>query len=107
MAKQQAAVKRINVERRYRAGIAVRTAAALLAGYALASASTVLLSAVLPFDRIERVFTGTLLSFAVWTCAALYAFAAKTAWRAVWVTIALAAAMYLPTLAFPGAPVTP
>lgn len=107
MAVQQAAAKRTNGGGRYRAGIAVRTAAALLAGYALASASTVLLSAVLPFDRIERVFTGTLLSFAVWTGAALYAFAAKTAWRAMWVTIGLAIIMALPVLAFPGLSVRP
>jgi hypothetical protein len=107
MAVQQSVHKRKETTHRYRAGIAVRTAAALLAGYALASASTVLLSAVLPFDRIERVFTGTLLSFAVWTCAALYAFAAKTAWRAVWVTTGLAIIMALPALAFPDLSVRP
>lgn len=107
MAMLQAATKRANSGARYRAGIAVRTAAALLAGYALASAGTVLLSALLPFDRVERVFTATLLSFAVWTCAALYAFAAKTAWRAVWVTAGLAIIMALPVLAFPGLSVRP
>ena len=107
MAVQQAAIKRANSAARYRTGIAVRTAAALLAGYALASASTALLSAVLPFDRIERVFTATLLSFAVWTGAALYAFAAKSAWRAVWVIGALAILTALPVLVFPGLSVRP
>jgi hypothetical protein len=107
MAMPQAATKRANSGARYRAGIAVRTAAALLAGYALASASTALLSAVLPFDRVERVFTASLLSFAVWACAALYAFAAKSAWRAVWVMCALAMFMALPVLAFPGLSVMP
>ena len=107
MAVQQSAHKRKEPTHRYRAGIAVRTAAALLAGYALASASTVLLSAVLPFDRIERVFTATLLSFAVWTAAALYAFAAKSAWRAVWLTTGLAIIMVLPVLAHTGLSVTP
>ena len=99
--------KRVNSGGRYRAGIAVRVATALVMGYALASAFTVLLSAVLPFDRVERVFTATLLSFAVWTCAAIYVFAAKTAWRAVWVTTLFSVAMFLPTLVFTGASVTP
>jgi membrane-bound metal-dependent hydrolase YbcI (DUF457 family) len=107
MAVQQAAVKRTNAGRHYRTRIAVRTLAAILAGYALASASTVLLSMVLPFDRAERVFTATLLSFAVWIFAALYAFAAKTAWRAVWVTIGLAIIMALPVLVVPGLSVRP
>ena len=92
---------------RYRAGIAVRLATALLAGYALASASTALLSAILPFARVERVFTATLLSFAVWALAALYVFAAKSAWRALWVTAGLAAAMALPVLVFPDLAVRP
>lgn len=107
MAVQQSAHKRKETTHRYRAGIAVRTAAALLAGYALASASTALLSAILPFDRVERVFTATLLSFAIWTAAALYAFAAKSAWRAVWVTTGLAIIMVLPVLAFPDLSVRP
>ena len=107
MAMPQAATKRANSGARYRTGITVRTAAALLAGYALASAGTALLSALLPFDRVERVFTATLLSFAVWTGAALYAFAAKSAWRAVWVTLGLAILMAIPALAFPGLSVRP
>jgi hypothetical protein len=107
MAVQQSAHKRKETTHRYRTGIAVRTAAALLAGYALASASTALLSAVLPFDRVERVFTATLLSFAVWAGAVLYAFAAKTAWRAVWVMCALAMFMALPVLAVSGLSVRP
>ena len=107
MTVRQLEAKRTNTGFRYRAGIAVRALAAVLAGYALASASTVLLSAVLPFERVERVFTATLLSFAVWTCAALYAFTAKTPWRAVWVSASLAAILYLPAWLFPELAVRP
>jgi membrane-bound metal-dependent hydrolase YbcI (DUF457 family) len=107
MAVQKATVKRPGAGLRYRAGIAVRTAASLLAGYALANASTALLSALLPFARIERVFTATLLSFAVWAAAALYAFAAKSAWRALWASSALAVLLYLPVLLFPELAVRP
>lgn len=92
---------------RNRSGIAVRAVTALVAGYALASASTALLSAVLPFARIERVFTATLLAFAVWGCAALYAFAAPTAWRGLWRTAALALLLYLPVLLWPSLAVRP
>jgi hypothetical protein len=97
--------KRVNSGARYRFGIAMRIATAFVIGYALASAFTVLLSTVLPFERVERVFTATLLSFAVWTCAVIYAFAAKTAWRAIWVTTLFSVAMYLPILVFAGASV--
>lgn len=107
MAMRQPAAKRANTGLLYRTGIAVRTLAALLTGYALASASTSLLSALLPFARIERVFTATLLSFTVWTAVALYAFAAKSAWRALWVSSALAALLYLPVMLFPALAVRP
>lgn len=107
MAMLQPTAKRANTGLRYRTGIAARALAALLAGYAQASASTALLSALLPFARIERVFTATLLSFAVWTAAALYAFAAKSAWRALWASTALAALLYLPVLLFPELAVRP
>lgn len=107
MAVRQAAHKRSAVTRRNRTGIAVRAATALLAGYALASAGTALLSALLPFDRVERVFTATLLSFAVWVCATLYAFAAPTAWRGLWRTAALALLLYFPVLLWPGLAVRP
>lgn len=107
MTVRQPTAKRSGSGFRYRSGIAVRCLAALLAGYVLASAGTALLSAVLPFDRIERVFTGTLLSFALWTGAALYAFAVKSAWRALWASALLAALLYLPVLLFPELAVRP
>ena len=57
--------------------------------------------------QLGWVFTVTLLSFAVWTCAALYAFTAKTPWRAVWVSASLAAILYLPAWLFPELAVRP
>ncbi len=52
-----------------------RVAAALVGGYALASAATLLLAAVLPQARAEAVLTATLFSFAVYTAAVVWVFA--------------------------------
>lgn len=64
-----------------------RTLAALFAGYWVAWGSTALLTLVLPMSRADRVTTASLLCFAVWTAAAMYAFAARTTWRAWWVLL--------------------
>ena len=61
---------------------AARTLAALLAGYWVAWGSTAFLTLALPMSRANRVTTASLLCFAVWTAAAMYAFAARSAWRA-------------------------
>jgi hypothetical protein len=78
---------------RRRLDIAVRTLAAIALGYFLAHAFSALTAAVLPFARPDRVVAGGLLALVVWCVAALYAFAARSSWRAAGVPLALALTM--------------
>ncbi|MDO9420971.1 MAG: DUF3649 domain-containing protein [Herminiimonas sp.] len=75
-------VMKLNEDVRYRLGVASRAIAAIVGGYALAAASTAVLSLVLPLPRVDAVMTATLLSFTVYTCAAIWVFAARDALRA-------------------------
>lgn len=76
-----------------RCAIAGRISAALLGGYALAFGSTAFLSVYLPLARPDRVVTASLLCFAVWVAAVIYAFGARSAWRAWLVIAGLAASL--------------
>lgn len=69
-----------------RLGLAARVLAALFGGYGLAYAFTAFLSVYLPLERADRVVYASLGCFAVWTTAAIYAFAARSAPRA-WLVI--------------------
>lgn len=71
-------------------GVLSRSLAAILGGYALASATTAFLALALPGARSEAVLTGMLVGIAVCACAALWAFATRTALRA-WLGIAVSA----------------
>lgn len=79
---------KLNEDVRYRLGVASRAIAAIIGGYALAAASTAVLSVLLPMPRVDAVMTATLLSFTVYTCAAIWVFAARDALRA-WLGIGL------------------
>jgi hypothetical protein len=81
--------------------VASRVCAALFAGYFLAHATTAFLTLVLPFARVDRVIAASLLSFVVWCAAAVYVFAARTAWRAWWVTLLTGAVLLATTFVFP------
>lgn len=61
--------------------VAQRTLAAVVGGYALATASGILLSWILPMPRFEAVTVAMLLAFVVYTAAILWAFAARSLWR--------------------------
>ncbi|MEI2456077.1 hypothetical protein ABU614_22065 [Lysobacter firmicutimachus] len=98
---------------RYRGAVAARAFAAIVIGYFFAYASTALLSVALPFPRVDRVVAASLLSFFVWCGVAMYAFAARSAWRACWAP-ALATAVLLwaaklcgAAALFPGSAVPP
>lgn len=80
-------------------GVLSRTLAAILGGYALASVSAVFCAVALPTARGQAVLTGMLVAIVVAACAALWAFATRTALRA-WLgilvpTLVLAAASRL------------
>jgi len=78
------------VLRHPRAGVASRSLAAILGGYALAATTSSFLALALPMDRAQAVLTGMLLAIVACACAALWAFAARSALRA-WIGIALPA----------------
>lgn len=73
-------------------GVLSRTLAAILGGYALAAASAAFLALALPMERSQAVLTGMLVAIALCACAALWAFATRTALRA-WAGIALPTAL--------------
>nr|WP_239482032.1 DUF3649 domain-containing protein [Pseudomonas insulae] len=72
----------------------------MLGGYALAYAFTAFFTVYLPLARPDRVVFSSLVCFAVWTAAAIYVFAARSASRAWLVLLGLILVMglaaYLP-----------
>lgn len=67
-----------------------RTGAAILGGYAFTYAATAAIARALPLATVDAVVIATLLSFTLYTLVVLWAFAARTAWRA-WGVMLLAA----------------
>lgn len=80
------------METKYRLSVASRAIAAIGGGYAVAALSTALLASLLPMAPADAVITATLLSFTVYTCAAIWVFAARTAWHA-WIGLAMPGAL--------------
>lgn len=70
---------------RRRGDLALRILAALPLGYAVATLWAMALSRVLPMTRSDAVTTGMLVAFVICAVAAMWAFAAKSGWRAFWV----------------------
>lgn len=77
---------------RARIGILLRLVAGVAGGYGLAALATLVLTATLPLPRVEAVLAATMASFALYTAAILWAFAARGVARA-WAGIALPAAL--------------
>ncbi|WP_203224996.1 hypothetical protein [Novilysobacter arseniciresistens] len=92
---------------RVRMAVAARVAAALFAGYFLAHAATAFLTLALPLAKADRVIFASLLSFVVWTVAAIHAFAAPSAWRAWWLPLLAGGVLLGITLLFPGTAARP
>lgn len=90
-----------------RLGVASRVTAALVGGYALAYGFTAFLTLALPLGRVDRVAFATLFAFAAWCAAAIYVFAARSAWRAWAVPLGLGLALWAFTLLFPEAAARP
>ncbi|AZS82518.1 MULTISPECIES: DUF3649 domain-containing protein [Achromobacter] len=75
---------------RYRMAVFSRAVAAILGGYALASAAAACLAVWLPMGRADAVTTAQMLSFVVYACGVIWVFATRNAWRA-WAGILLPA----------------
>ena len=73
---------------RKRGDIALRILAALPLGYAVATLWAMALSRILPMNPAEATTTGMLVAFVICAVSAIWAFAAKSGWRAIWVLAA-------------------
>ncbi|MEG3082174.1 hypothetical protein U1707_00830 [Sphingomonas sp. PB2P12] len=73
-----------------RGDIGLRIVAAVPLGYATASLWAMALARILPGERIEATVAATLIALALCAVAAMWAFAARSGWRALW-TLAAAA----------------
>ena len=80
-----------------RVGVAMRTLAAVIGGYALASLAAALLGTMLPMERVDAVMTGTMVALLVFPCAVMWSFAARSAaraWAGLLVPIAVLGAVF-------------
>ncbi|KQN16434.1 MULTISPECIES: hypothetical protein [Sphingomonas] len=75
-----------------RGDIALRVVASVPLAYATASLWAMALARLLPGDRAEATVTAALIALALCALAAMWAFAARSGWRAIW-TLGLAAAV--------------
>lgn len=74
-------------------GVLSRSLAAIFGGYALAATCSMFFAVAMPAERSQAVLTGMLVGIVLCACAALWAFATRTALRA-WIGIALPAALF-------------
>lgn len=70
---------------RRRSDNALRFIAAVPLGYAVASLWAAALARVLPMSRSEATVTGTLIALLLCALFAMYAYGARSGWRATWV----------------------
>ena len=77
---------------RYRLMVASRILAAVVAGYALTSAASILLALLLPIPKAEAVLASTMLSFAIYAGVVIWVFQARSATRA-WLGLLVALAV--------------
>ncbi|MBG7622385.1 DUF3649 domain-containing protein [Herbaspirillum sp. AP02] len=75
---------------RYRLAVFSRALAAVGGGYGVSTLSTMVLARLLPMAPADAVMTATMLSFAIFTCAVIWVFAARSAAQS-WLGLALPA----------------
>lgn len=69
----------------------LRFVAAVPLGYAVASLWGAAIARVLPMEQSEATVTGTLVALLLCALAAMYAYGARSGWRATWVLLLLGA----------------
>lgn len=77
--------------------IFLRVLFALVGGYLLANLGAVAFTALLPLSRVDAALVSIQLSFAVYACAVVWVFTARSAWRAI-AGLLLVAALCAPVL---------
>jgi hypothetical protein len=70
---------------------ALRLVAAVPVGYGVASLWAMALARILPGERSEAAIIGALVALALCAIAAMYSYAARSGWRALWVLVLLGA----------------
>jgi len=91
-----AMIKNLSADARYRWEITVRVLTAIFGGYVLTITSGILLVYVLPMSKSDAVTTAMLLSFAIYTGAAMWVFSQRSSRKAVvgiWIPAAIFAAL--------------
>ena len=73
-----------------RGDIGLRVVAAVPLGYATASLWAMAIARLLPGDRAEASVTDSLIALALCAIAAMWAFAARSGWRALWTLLVAA-----------------
>lgn len=74
--------KPVSVPLRYRLGVASRCLAASVGGYALASASSAFIAALVPAAPAQAAVSGMMLAFVLYVVAVLWVFACASATKA-------------------------
>lgn len=77
---------------RYRLAVASRAVAAIGGGYGLSALSAAALALYLPGSQADAAITATLIAYVIYTLAAIWVFAVRSAWRA-WGGLAVASAL--------------
>lgn len=66
---------------------ALRLIAALPVGYAVASLWSMALARILPGDRVQATIAAALIALVLCAAAAMWAYAARSGWRALWTLV--------------------
>ena len=77
---------------RYRWMVASRVLAAVVGGYALTSAATVLIALILPLPKAQAVMASSMLSFALYAAILVWVFSAKRV-LGIWLGLIMATAL--------------
>jgi hypothetical protein len=78
--------------RRRHGDTALRVVAAVPGGYAVASLGAMAMARLLPWDRLQASVAAAILAFGLCALAAMWAFAARSGWRALWTVLVACAA---------------
>lgn len=88
---------------RYRANVAARIVAGTIGAYAVAALFAMALARILPMERVQAIMPATLLALLVGPAVTIWAFLARSPWRA-WAGVTLLGALFAATAWLAGPP---